>query len=740
MLVLLACAYVSARAQSSTKPLTWQRDYFPEFRIEMAEADLARMMSVPVIKDAPDETKYPIILRYQGAAIEGTIRLRIGNASKCGEKRQFRLDFPRKLALPDGYVTDRFETDHGICNTLNEWMGWQLLDEAAQRRPELNILRKHANVVALYFNGKLYHVQTLLEDVNKDLAERYLQTRKVELFKYGCYGVPRGQTVSISPFCLSFALTDYEKMLDAPAYLYSTALVQLLGSSDMYPAYPWNSYLAFNQETERTHFLTDDLDMCVDFTSGAEHDPFNIVYTENAAQKHFEAFTADQKWGELYRQYVVELSALLAPSVVTPLVSAKYEQVRATLLASPELPFGPDYYDRQYRTLMPEWAAQRTAYLRNLFVATTRDRLAFNGILLSGEKGANYLLADDFSHDGHPDIVIANQEAGTVTLTIGLDNRNNEYWWAADVVRLPVGGKPSALAVLDFDDDGWNDLAVVDRTNDLVTIWRNQRNASFSKAHTFAATSPRAVYAVRLNGETTLLFIVTGDAMGTIRRYRLRRDDYTEIKGIPLGVPAQAPAWGKLDAGRSLDAVTVSEKTAELITVYDVVGDSPRVVTQPLPVIADALALADFDQDGWLDVAAVAADANQLLRLRNLSGSRFELDNQVALPTGFWRGDYRTIAAADFDGNRVPDVAITDYREGIIRIFRGALTGFANARSEYIGTSYRASATLAADVNEDGRPDVIAASSEQGRVNLHINRGSFPSLPPKRIVRPLAVP
>ncbi|NOT62367.1 MAG: hypothetical protein HOP19_19340, partial [Acidobacteria bacterium] len=707
--LLLACFSLSVYAQ---KPRTWQRDYFPEFRIEMAEADLARLISVAVIKDLPDETKYPMTLRYQGTAHAGTIRLRIGNASRCGTKRQFRLDFPRNVTLPDGYVTDRFETDHGICNTLNEWMGWQLLDEAAQRRPEMNLLRKQANVVALYFNGQLYHVQTLLEDVNKDLVERFLHTRKVELFKYGCYGIPRGQAVAISPLCHSSAVADYEKMLDVPAYLYSAATIQLLGSSDMYPAYPWNSYLAFHEETERAHFLTDDLDMCVDFTSGAEHDPFNIVYTENVAQRHFEILTTDSQWGARYREYVEDLSGMVAPEFIVPLMTKKYEQVRAVLLASPDLPFGGEYYDQQYRALLPVWSAQRTAYLQKLLNATNRYQLAFNGVLHSGERGATFVTAADFTHDNRPDLAVANQEAGIVSVIIGLDNRNGEYWWASDIRRIETGGQPMALAVLDYDNDGWNDFAVVDRTNNAVTLWRNQRDTNFIKVHTFTVSSPRAAQAVRLDDETTMLFIVTGEASGAIRRWRLRGDNRTELASINVGAPAQAPAWADIDNDERLDAVMPSEKTAELITIFDVLAANPLILTQPLPVITNAVAVADFDQDGWPDVAAVAAEANQLLRLHNARGSRFELDNTVMLPTGFWRGDYRTIAAADFDGNGLPDVAITDYNEGIIRIFRGARRGFANARSEYVGTGNEAGGTYTADLNEDGRPDLIAVAGE----------------------------
>ena len=150
MILLLLTLLATSLSAQNNKPLTWQRDYFPAFRLDIADADLNRLLTVPLDKFNPDLTKYPITLHYQGEVIKGTIRLRSGNASRCGEKRQFRIDFPKKVTLPDGYKTDRFETDHGICNTLNEYPGWQLIDEAAMRHPEIKVLSKHSNVVALY--------------------------------------------------------------------------------------------------------------------------------------------------------------------------------------------------------------------------------------------------------------------------------------------------------------------------------------------------------------------------------------------------------------------------------------------------------------------------------------------------------------------------------------------------------------------------------------------------------------
>ena len=108
------------------------------------------------------------------------------------------------------------------------------------------MLRKKSNVVAIYFNGELYHVQTMLEDVNKDLLAPQIGTRKITLYESGYYADREG--TELANFCSIFAPEQVQNYLHIPSFLYSTGVVQMLGSSDNYPKYPYNHF--FVQETE----------------------------------------------------------------------------------------------------------------------------------------------------------------------------------------------------------------------------------------------------------------------------------------------------------------------------------------------------------------------------------------------------------------------------------------------------------------------------------------------------------
>lgn len=379
---ILSMTYAPAFAQRSnnssrqpvpsTVPLTWQDEYFPEFRVRIKEADLAEMLTKQEIKGS--ETKYPMTLNYQGKEYEGTIRQRVPSASSAAKKRQFRLDFAKKITFPDGYAADRFETDHGNGFILNEWLAWKMLDQAANKHPNLKILRKKANLVAIYFNDKLYHVQTLTEDVNKDLLEPQLGTRKTSTFKYGCLG--RTGPSAIDKYCDSFSPMQSQTLMDIPSFLYATAAVQVIGGFDNYPRFPNNFYLVQETDTGRLWFMPDDMDTTICPYDTVYSDPFQIAYSVGNSQRHFTEMLKDRACLELYYSYVKDLCSLWASDQLKPAIAKKYAQVRNTLFASGGLPYDEVYYDYLYTQSLPLWIDMRYAYLTQMMEQTTVEAMA----------------------------------------------------------------------------------------------------------------------------------------------------------------------------------------------------------------------------------------------------------------------------------------------------------------------------------------------------------------------------
>jgi len=496
----LLSSFLSAQAQNDV-PLTWKDEYFPQFHITIKPDDLAAVL------EEGSTAKVPITLDYQGNTYTGTIRQRLGNSSLCGDKRQFRLDFPNRVQFPDNYVADRFETDRGNCYTLHEWVAWKMMDQAAQKHPELKVLRKKYNAVAIYFNGELYHVQTLLEDVNKDLLEPQLGTRKITVYENGCYG--RTDPTEMDGFCTVFSPVQMRESLQIPSFLYSTAVVQLLGGNDNYPSYPFNYNFVQETETKRIWFMADDMDSTIDSYGNAQADPFQPIYTEEDSQRHFTALLSDPEYRLLYRTYLRELIPLLQPEQLKPVLAAKYAQIRDTLLASPELPLGAEWYDYVYLYELPTWVDARYAFLNSIIeqggnsnqsptaviapLPASMEATDAEGVLIQLNATAStdpdndrltYLWTVDGQEVGSEAIIEVKLRLGSHVITLSVkDGRDGVATATTNLEILPPPNQPPTAVIAPLpasieatDADGiqiqLNGTASTDPNNDdLIYVW-----------------------------------------------------------------------------------------------------------------------------------------------------------------------------------------------------------------------------------------------------------------------------
>jgi hypothetical protein len=85
---------------------------------------------------------------------------------------------------------------------------------------------------------------------------------------------------------------------------------------------------------------------------------------------------------------------------------------------------------------------------------------------------------------------------------------------------------------------------------------------------------------------------------------------------------------------------------------------------EPYRIAAEALAVADLDRDGDVDLVVASAARPEVLFLRNLGDGR--LARAVALDAG---GAPRALAAADLDGDGWPEIAaaLADGRVAVLR-------------------------------------------------------------------------
>ncbi|MBL8900744.1 MAG: VCBS repeat-containing protein [Planctomycetes bacterium] len=203
-----------------------------------------------------------------------------------------------------------------------------------------------------------------------------------------------------------------------------------------------------------------------------------------------------------------------------------------------------------------------------------------------------------------------------------------------------------------------------------------------------------------------------------------------------------AVRFGDVDFDADLDALIVTGGSIPRLSLLKNRGrgifEAPRHFATPATTWDDIvdLELADFDRDGDLDVAIAnfgnVGTSSRVFVHRNDGTGNFSV--RQSFPTG---AGPTGIAVADFDGDGWIDIATANYGRiaagNTVSILRNnGVGGFAAPQHLSVGAApYRLSA---ADLDGDGRPD-LAVAREQQQLAILLNRTtgwtttSYPMLP-----------
>jgi hypothetical protein len=140
-----------------------------------------------------------------------------------------------------------------------------------------------------------------------------------------------------------------------------------------------------------------------------------------------------------------------------------------------------------------------------------------------------------------------------------------------------------------------------------------------------------------------------------------------------------------------------------------------------------AIAISDLDDDGKTDIVTANSVSNNITILKNTS-----IPGTVSFNT---KTDYKTgtdpkrIAIGDLDGDGKPDIVITNFNAGnasTISVFKNTSNGgsisFA-AKTDY-STGNGSVDVAIADMNDDGRPDLLVSSGNSGFFSFFKNISS----------------
>ena len=381
----------------------------------------------------------------------------------------------------------------------------------------------------------------------------------------------------------------------------------------------------------------------------------------------------------------------------------------------------------------------------------------------SGGRYAESVAVADVNNDGKPDLLVANDYVNTLGISgyVGVLLGNGDGTFQPAVSYDTGGLEAIWVAVADVNGDGKPDLLVANYYDASVGVLLGNGDGTFQKATRFPLNGqPRCVRAADVNGDGKLDLVVVPNFTATVGLL-LGNGDGTFQPVVTFGsgglwpmsvAVADVNGDGRPDfvvANSCSDAQCTDSVVGVLLGNGD--GTFQPVVTYGVGqrFTAQSVAVADVNGDGKPDL--LVTNSCEVLQCANGSVGVL-LGNgdgtfQPAVTYGADQGfSAQSVVVADMNGDGRPDLVLaSDYANnrggnGSVGVLLGNGDGTFQPAVVYGAGGETATSVAVADVNADGKPDVIVANlcaglgfCNNGSVGVLINTAVFDRTPPTTI-------
>jgi hypothetical protein len=331
------------------------------------------------------------------------------------------------------------------------------------------------------------------------------------------------------------------------------------------------------------------------------------------------------------------------------------------------------------------------------------------------------LVAADFSGDGVPDLASTDLDEHVLIF------RSRGDGTLERASSAPAGSIPFGVATADFDGDQALDIATANSQGDDLSVLLGHGDGTFERPARYdTGRSPLAIVAADFDGDGRP-DLATADFDSGTASVLLGNGDGTFAAAVRYhsGFAPAALVAGDFNADGASDLAVAnsgSGKVAILLGAGDVTFGA--AIANEAGPSAHSLAAGDFDQDGILDLAVAAGQRGSFGP--GIVDVLFGIgDGTFERPVRHFAGiDATSIVATDLDGDQVLDLVVGTNLDlfGFIIVLQGTPGGgFRHAGFYEAGTL--TIALIAADVNGDSRPDIVAANIFNNTLTVLAGRG-----------------
>ncbi len=350
-----------------------------------------------------------------------------------------------------------------------------------------------------------------------------------------------------------------------------------------------------------------------------------------------------------------------------------------------------------------------------------------------GTDGPQAIALGDVNKDSWPDILFVDFDADQVGVLLN----DREGGFGTDAGRFDTGPGPVAVATGDFDRDGNLDIVTVNFDNRTVTVWYGDGLGAFQGRQDYSVKSegedelPVAVAVEDYNNDQIPDLAVLKDTLVYLLKSNGNSRTFTPFAPAAIRTRSRggfAITTGQFD-GNSFPDLAISNEGSDNVSVFLGQGDGTFRGARLLNTGSGpaGIVTGDWDVDATEDIAVVDSfelgDLNVSLLYGNGDGTFQERVETTA------QTDSVAIAAADLDSSGRLDFAVTMVTTGQFNVFvllydpsdPSADNGYVLQAPSGLSLGQGQVAVQAGDLNNDGRPDLVALGEDTEVIGVFLN-------------------
>ena len=333
----------------------------------------------------------------------------------------------------------------------------------------------------------------------------------------------------------------------------------------------------------------------------------------------------------------------------------------------------------------------------------------------------------DMNGDGRPDIVTANTYSSTAGVLLG---QAGGSFAAVSTYSTGVNSEPYAVAVADVNGDSRPDIVTANFSSQAVGVLLGQASGGFAAVSQYSAGgSPYDVAVADVNGDGRP-DLVTANYNGSAAGVLLGQASggFAAVSTYSAGANPFGVAVAAVNGDGRADIVMTNVFTDTAgVLLGRTGGGFAAVSTYPTGSNSypTGVVVADVSGDGRPDIVTANLNSNTVGVLLGGIGGGFAA--VTTYPTGANSGP-RDVVVADVNGDGRADIVTANRSNDTAGVLLGRAGGGFAAVSTFAAGGFFPQAVAVADVNGDGRPDIVTAHNGVSTAGVLLNTGTFAPL------------